>query len=84
MIDDTHSNHTIPFHIYLLFIALSIQCGLPIILFLFIYYLQIFKYSFVFADSVSAVALSTLFISYIDTLSAVPKSDLKMEKWKKI
>lgn len=35
--------------------------------FSFIYYLQIFKYSFVFADSVSAVALSSLFISYIDT-----------------
>lgn len=46
--------------------------------FSFIYYLQIFKYSFVFADSVSAVALSSLFISYIDTYTTSNrKNDLK-------
>lgn len=63
---------------YLLYIALTIYSMHIKLYFSFIYYLQIFKYSFVFADSVSAVALSSLFISYIDTyITSNRKNDLK-------
>lgn len=77
MIDDIKVHkHTLTMHIFTLYSTIySMHIKLY---FSFIYYLQIFKYSFVFADSVSAVALSSLFISYIDTYTTSNrKNDLK-------